>query len=86
MRPFRYVEQKHLSKQLQDAYNARIARNVRDCRIRQGLSVPQLARSLHCTTAWIYMIESGKRPVTTRTLAQLAEIFGVDPAMLSEPL
>ena len=73
-----------MSKTAIDAYNARIARNVRDHRLERGWSVPHLAAALHCTTAWVYMIESGKRPITTRTLAHLAELFDVDPAQLSK--
>ena len=64
-------------------YQDRISKNIRRLRAERGWPVSFVAKALNCSTQWVYYIESGERAITTRTIARLAQIFGVDPAVLS---
>lgn len=59
-----------------------LGRNIRSMRKEAGLTQSALAEPLHCTSAYISMIESGKAGITVDMLVELGELLGVPPRML----
>lgn len=59
-----------------------LGRNIRSIRKEAGLTQSALAEPLHCTPAYISMIESGKAGITVDMLVEVAELLGVAPRML----
>ena len=57
-------------------------RNLKELRLRVGLSQSELARRMECAPSYICDLERGRRDPTIRTLAPLANALGTDPSNL----
>jgi transcriptional regulator with XRE-family HTH domain len=67
-----------------------VANRIREARIRAGLTQKQLGEKLGRKQAYIFELETGAN-ITLRTLARMADVFGMDardflPESRSEPL
>ena len=54
-----------------------VGRRIRDVRTKQGISQSQLALMTHMTKSYMSEIEAGKKNLTLRTLAKIADCLGV---------
>ena len=68
-----------------------VANRIREARIRAGLTQKQLGEKLGRKQAYITELETGEANITLRTLARVADVFGIDardflPESRSQPL
>lgn len=59
-----------------------VGRRIRDARGMQGVTQSQLALMTHMTKSYMSEIEAGKKNLTLRTLAKIAECLDVSVADL----
>ncbi|MFJ4166875.1 helix-turn-helix domain-containing protein [Microbacterium sp. NPDC089698] len=64
----------------------RLAVHIHRIRLERGLSQEGLAHEVDMHRAYVGSIERAEQNVTLKTLAQLAERLGVDPADLLKPI
>ncbi len=56
--------------------------NLRDSRLRAGLTQHQLASTLGLTQAYLSMVESGRRPVSSSLAARASQVLDLPPTAL----
>ncbi|MDQ0647306.1 transcriptional regulator with XRE-family HTH domain [Microbacterium natoriense] len=64
----------------------RLAVHIHRIRLERGVSQENLAHELDMHRAYLGSIERAEQNVTLKTLSQLAERLGVDPADLIRPI
>jgi transcriptional regulator with XRE-family HTH domain len=68
-----------------DELNGVFCANLRQARIRLGLTQIQLAEKLGVAQSYISDLEAGKKRPLVETLAELADALGTTPAKLITP-
>lgn len=55
-----------------------IGQGIRQARLAAGLTGPQLASRVGCSTSWIYSLEGGLQNFTYATFRRVCDVLGVD--------
>ena len=66
------------------AHRSMIGARIRERRIQSGIKQSDLARRAGISPSYLNLIEHNKRRIGGKTLMQLAEALGIEPALLSE--